>query len=83
MRLQEQLSSWTPRRVIVACLLWIIGAPVAAAIGLLLGGLVVAALSGRQPVGFTARLTDWTAGWLFVPPIVLVGAWIFSRRRSD
>jgi hypothetical protein len=83
MRFQEQLSNWTPRRAIVACLLWIIGAPAVAAIGILLGGLVAAALSGRQQIGFTARLTDWTAGWLFAPPIVLVGAWIWSRRRSD
>ncbi len=85
MRIQEGLSNWSPRRVIVACLLWILGAPVVAAIGLL-GGLVVVASSGRQPIGFTvrlSRLTDWTAGWLFLPPIVLVGAWIWSRRRSE
>jgi hypothetical protein len=82
MRIQEGLSSWSPRRVIVACVLWILGAPVVATIGLL-GGLVLAALSGRQPIGFTVRLTDWTAGWLFFPPIVLVGAWIWSRRKSD
>ena len=83
MRFEERLSSWSPRRVIVASLLWLLGAPVVAAIGLLLGGLVLAALSGRQQIGFAARLTDWTAGWLLVPPIVLVGAWIWSRRRSD
>ena len=83
MRIEEGLSSWSQRRVIVACLLWVLGAPVVAMIGLLLGGLVGVALSGRQTIGFTARLTDWTAAWLFVPPIVLVGAWIWSRRRSD
>lgn len=83
MRFEERLSSWSQRRVIAACVLWLLGAPVVAAIGLLLGGLVLAAFSGRQQIGFTARLTDWTAAWLFVPPIVLVGAWIRSRIRSD
>ncbi|HMH85802.1 MAG TPA: hypothetical protein VK529_07650 [Gemmatimonadaceae bacterium] len=83
MRFQEQLSSWSARRVIVACLLWIIGAPVAAAIGLLLGGLILGVLSGRQSIGFEIKLTNWTTGLLLVPPIVLVGAWIWSRRRSD
>ena len=82
MRFQEQLSSWSPRRVIVACLLWIIGAPVATAIGLLLG-LILAGLSGPHSIAFEVKLTNWTTGLLFVPPIVLVGAWIWSRRRSD
>ena len=83
MRFQEQLSSWSPRRVIVACLLWIIGAPVAAAIGLLLLGLILAALSGPQSIAFEIKLTNWTTGLLLVPPILLVGAWIWSRRASD
>lgn len=83
MRFEEQLSSWSPRRVIVACLLWLLGAPVVAAIGLLLGGVVLAALSRRNSFGFSVRLTDWTTGWVFLPPIVLIGAWIWSRRRSD
>ncbi len=78
----KELSSWSPRRVIVACVLWLLGAPVLAAIGLLLGGLVLAAFSGHQQIGFTVSLTNWTGEWLFLPPIVLVGAWIWSRRRA-
>ena len=54
----KELSSWSPRRVIVACMLWLLGAPVLAAIGLLLGGLVLAAFSGRQPIGFTVNLSN-------------------------
>jgi hypothetical protein len=83
MRFEERLSSWSPRRVIVVCLLWLLGAPVVAAIGLLLGGLLLGVLSGRQSIGFTISLTNWTAAWLFLPPIVLVAAWISSRRRGD
>ena len=79
----KELSSWSSRRVLAASVLWLLGAPVLAAIGLLLGGLVLAAFSGRQPIGFSVSLTNWTAGWLFFPPIVLVGVWIRSRRRAD
>lgn len=79
----KELSSWSPRRVIVACVLWLLGAPVLAAIGLALGGLVLAALSGGQRIGFSVSLSNWSWVWLFLPPIVLVGAWIWSRRRAD
>jgi len=75
----KELSSWTPRRVIVACALWLLGAPVLAAIGLILGGLVLAAFSGGQALGFTVKLSNWSWAWLFLPPIVLVTAWIWSR----
>jgi hypothetical protein len=76
------LSSWSPRRVIVACVLWLLGAPVLAAIGLILGGLVLAGFSGGQALGFTVRLSNWSWAWLFVPPIALVTAWIWSRRGT-
>ncbi len=79
----KELSSWSSRRVLAASVLWLLGAPVLAAIGLLIGGLVLAAFSGRQPIRFTVSLTNWTAGWLFLPPIALVGGWIWSRRRAD
>ena len=78
----KELASWTPRRVIVACVLWMLGAPVVGALGLVLGMLVVAALSGRQAVSFSASLTNLSASWLFGPPIVLVGAWIWARTRQ-
>jgi hypothetical protein len=78
----RELSSWTPRQVIVVCVLWLIGAPVLGAIGLILGGLVLAGFSGGQALGFTIRLSDWTWAWLFVPPIVLVTAWIWTQRRT-
>jgi hypothetical protein len=76
----RQISTWSTRRLIVACVLWLVGAPVLAAIGLLLGGLVLAALSGHQRIGFTVSIGNWFGAWLFLPPIALVAAWIWSRR---
>jgi hypothetical protein len=78
----KELSSWAPRRVIVACALWLLGAPVLAAIGLILGGLVLAGFSGGQALGFTVKLSNWSWAWLFLPPIALVTAWIWSRRNT-
>ena len=79
----RQISTWTSRRVIVACVLWIVGAPVLAAIGLLLGGLLLAALSGHQRIGFTVSMSNWFGAWLFLPPIALVAAWVMARRGAD
>jgi len=62
--------------------LWLLGAPVVGAIGLLLGGLVLALLSGRQSIGLQVKLTNWVGVWLFLPPAVLIGAWIWSRPAS-
>jgi len=76
----RQISTWSLRRVIVACALWLVGAPVLAAIGILLGGLVLAVFSGHQRIGFTVSLSNWFGAWLVLPPIALVGAWIWSRR---
>jgi hypothetical protein len=76
------LSKWSTRRVIVACVLWLVGAPVLATIGLILAGLVAAALSGDQKIGFTARLDSWSLAWFFVPPLLLVTAWLWSKRAS-
>jgi hypothetical protein len=61
--------------------LWLVGSPVLAAIGLVLAGVVLALFSGHQQIGLTARLTNWTLAWFFVPPIVLVAAWLWSRRQ--
>jgi len=66
--------------VIVACALWLVGAPVLAAMGLLLGGLVLALFSGHQRIGFTVSISNWFGAWLFLPPIALVAGWIWSRR---
>lgn len=74
------LSSWSPRRLIVACVLWLLGAPVVGAIGLLLGGVVLALLSGHQSIGLQVKLTNWVGVWLILPPAILIGAWIWSRR---
>jgi hypothetical protein len=63
--------------------LWLLGAPALAAIGLALGGLVLAALSGRQSIGFSVSLSNWSWAWLYLPPIALIAAWIWSRRRAD
>jgi hypothetical protein len=76
----RSLSKWSPRRVIVACALWLVGAPVLVAIGLILAGLIAAAFSGEQKLGFSARLDNWSLAWFFVPPLVLVSAWLWSRR---
>jgi hypothetical protein len=80
------LSKWSARRVIVACILWLLGAPVLATLGLILAGLVAAALSGDQRIGFSASIDNWSLAWLFVPPLLLVIAWLWSRRgdtRAD
>ena len=77
----RELSLWSTRRVIWACVLWLVGAPVAGAIGLLLAGLVLAGLSGDTRVQLSANLSDLVLGWLFFPPILLVGGWIWARSR--
>jgi hypothetical protein len=79
----RQISTWSTRRVIVACVLWLVGAPVLAAIGLLLGGLVLALFSGHQRIGFTVSISNWFGAWVFLPPIALAGAWFWSRRKPD
>jgi hypothetical protein len=79
----RQISTWSTRRVIVACVLWLVGAPVLAAIGILLGGLVLVLFSGHQRIGFTVSMSNWFGAWLFLPPIALVAAWISSRRPPD
>lgn len=79
----RQISTWSTRRVIVACVLWLLGAPALAAIGLLLGGLVLALFSGHQRIGFTVGLSNWFGAWLFLPPIALVAVWIMSRKAAD
>ena len=79
----RQISTWSTRRVIVACVLWLLGAPVLAAIGLMLGGLVLAALSGQQRIGFTVGISNWFGAWLFLPPIALVAAWMMSRKGTE
>jgi hypothetical protein len=66
----------------VACVLWLVGAPVLAAIGLILAGLMAAALSGEQRLGFTAKLDNWSLAWFYVPPLALIAAWLWSRGRA-
>jgi len=79
---RQILSKWSTRQVIVACALWLLGAPVVATIGLILAGLVAAAISGDQKIGFTASLNSWSLAWFFVPPFLLVSAWLWSRRED-
>jgi hypothetical protein len=69
--------------MIVACLLWLLGAPILGAIGLMLGGLVLARFSGRQSIAFTVSLSNWSLAWLFLPPILLVAAWMRARTTAD
>ena len=75
------LSAWTPRRVVLTCVLWLLGAPVLAALGLVLGGLVLAAIPGKRSLAVSANINDWSLAWLLLPPIILVGVWIWSRER--
>lgn len=79
----RELSRWSTRRVIWACVLWLVGAPVATAVGLILGGLVLAGLSGDTRVQVSASLNNLVLGWLFLPPILLVAAWIWARGRMN
>jgi hypothetical protein len=62
---------------------WLVGAPVLAAIGILLGGLVLAVFSGHQRIGFSVNLSNWFGAWLFLPPVALLAAWVMSRRKGD
>lgn len=78
----RELSHWSPRRVIWACVLWLVGAPLAAAVGLVLGAAVLAGLSGKNTIGLSARLTDLALAWFFLPPILLVAAWLWARSRA-
>ena len=77
----KELASWTPRRVIWACVLWLVGAPMLGAIGQVLGGVALAAFSGKQAIGLSVSINYWSLGWLFLPPLALVAFWIWSRRR--
>ena len=77
----RSLATWSARRVIVACVLWLVGAPVLAAVGLVLAGLLLALISRGTHIAFTARLTDWSLAWFFVPPLVLLGTWLWARAR--
>lgn len=75
------LSTWSARRVVLACVLWLVGGPVLAMIGLILAGLIATAFSGDQHLAFTARLDNWSLAWFYVPPLVLIGWWLWLRRR--
>lgn len=77
----RDLAHWSTRKLIWACVLWLIGAPVVGALGLVLAGLVLAGLSGKTPIGLRAEITNLSLGWLFLPPVLLVCAWIWSRGR--
>ena len=78
----RSLSNWSTRRVIVTCVLWLIGTPVLGTIGIILAGLLAAAFSGDQKLAFTARLDNWSLAWFLVPPLLLVAAWLWSKRSG-
>ncbi|HEX6627873.1 MAG TPA: hypothetical protein VF105_07960 [Gemmatimonadaceae bacterium] len=79
----NRLASWSGRRITLACVGWLLGSPTLAAIGLLIGGLVLGLFSGSLNVSFKLNLTGWSLGtWLFLPPIALVAAWLWARRQS-
>lgn len=77
----RRIAGWSLRRVALAAVLWILGAPVLAGIGLILGGLTLAAISGGQRVALSANLNGWATGfWLLGPPIALIAGWLMARR---
>lgn len=77
----RELSQWSTRKVVAACALWLVGAPVAVALGLVLAGLVLAGLSGKTSIALRAEITNLALGWLFLPPVLLVAVWIVARSR--
>ena len=76
----NSLANWSARRVIVACALWLVGAPVLATLGVILAGLIAAGLSGDQKIGFNAHIDTLTLAWFYVPPLLLIIVWLWSRR---
>jgi len=67
----------------VACALWLVGAPVLAALGLILAGLIAAALSGDTRIAFTAQLNNWSLAWFYVPPLLLITVWLVAKRGTS
>lgn len=63
-------------------MLWLVGAPVLAAFGMVLAGLVLAGLSGKTSIALHADITNLALGWLFGPPVLLVTAWLLARSRD-
>ena len=53
-----------------------------AALGLILAGLLAAAVSGNTKISFTAQLDNWSLAWFYVPPLLLVIAWLWSKREG-
>lgn len=76
------LSKWSTRRVILACVLWVVGAPVLAMTGLILAGLLAAKFAGDQKIAFSASLDNWSLAWFYLPPLLLVIAWLWARREN-
>jgi len=62
--------------------LLVVGATVLAALGLILAGLLAAAVSGKTAISFTAQLDNWSLAWFYVPPLLLVIAWLWSKREG-
>jgi hypothetical protein len=62
--------------------LWVVGAPLLATVGLILAGLAAAAFSGGTHLSFTATLTNWSLAWFYVPPLLLVIAWVWLKRSA-
>jgi hypothetical protein len=76
----RRIASWTPGRVVVAAILWIVATPILASLGLVLGGIVLALISRGQRFTFAVSLNGWATGlWLLGPPVLLLGAWLVAR----
>lgn len=60
--------------------MWLLGAPVLAALGLVLGGAVLAGSPGHREVSVTVNLTSWGTGIVLLgPPALLVAVWLWRR----
>ena len=77
------LSRWSGRRIVLVCIGWLVGAPALGAVGLVFGGLLLDTLGGERVTGLHIELTGWSLGLpLFVPPAILVAAWVVARSRA-
>ena len=79
----RRIAAWTPRRVVVTALLWVVASPILASLGLVLGGIVLALISGGQRFTFAISLNGWATGlWLLGPPVLLFAPWLMARGDS-
>jgi hypothetical protein len=74
-------STWSLRRILLLCAGWILAAPLLAALGIVIAGLVLDKLSARHGTSFSISLNGWSMFLpLFAPPVLLFAGWLWARR---